>query len=181
MTESIVITSAKTEDLHENTRLAITQLCIAAHQEEDFKNLFTYILSGGWHFLAYRAEELVSHAMVTTRWLQPEGHPLLKTAYIDAVSTLPRYQGLGYGSGLMRQLAIDIDREYDVACLETERETFYERLGWQTWRGLLAGRSEEGLIPTPDQRGIMILQLSQTPTLDLDSGLSIECQAGRIW
>jgi aminoglycoside 2'-N-acetyltransferase I len=118
---------------------------------------------------------------VTTRWLQPEGHPLLKTAYIDAVSTLPRYQGLGYGSGLMRQLAIDIDREYDVACLETERETFYERLGWQTWRGLLAGRSEEGLIPTPDQRGIMILQLSETPTLDLDSGLSIECQAGRIW
>ena len=32
-----------------------------------------------------------------------------------------------------------------------------------------------------EQRGIMILQLSQTPRLDLDSLLTIECQTGRIW
>ncbi len=81
----------------------------------------------------------------------------------------------------MRQLARDIDHEYVIACLETDRETFYERLGWQTWRGPLAGRSEQGLIPTPEQRGIMVLTLSQTPPLDLDSALSIECQTGRIW
>lgn len=181
MTESIFITSVKTEDLNANTRAEIIQLCIAAHQEEDFKNLFTYIPSGGWHFLANHAGELVSHAVVTTRWLQPEGQPLLKTAYIDAVATLPAYQRLGYASALMRQLASDIDREYVIACLETERESFYKRLSWQTWRGQLAGRSEQGLIPTPEQHGIMVLLLSQSPTLDLDSVLSIECQTGRIW
>lgn len=180
MTESIIVTSAITEDLSATTRTEIIQVCIAGHQEEDFKNLFAYIPSGGWHFLVYRGDELVSHAVVTTRWLQPEGLPLLKTAYIDAVSTLPTYQGLGYGSALMRQLANDINSEYVIACLETERETFYERLGWQTWRGLLAGRSEEGLIPTPDQRGVMVLRLSQTPPLDFDSALSIECQGERI-
>lgn len=81
----------------------------------------------------------------------------------------------------MRKLAGDIDREYAIACLETDRETFYERLGWQTWRGSLAGRSENGLIPTPEQGGIMVLQLSQTPPLDLDSTLTIESQGGRIW
>ncbi len=181
MTETLQIISAHTEDLSSATRAAIIQLCIAAHQEEDFKNLFSYMPSGGWHFLAYRAQELVSHALVTRRWLQPEGLPLLKTAYIDAVATLPAYHGDGYGSALMRQLAIDIDREFDIACLETERETFYERLGWETWRGSLAGRSEQGLLPTPNQRGIMILKLSQTPVLDLDSALSIECLANRIW
>ena len=181
MPEAIIITSTQTEDLSDATRAAIIQVCVAAHQEEDFKNLFSYVPAGGWHFLAYHDKQLVSHALVTTRWLQPECQPLLKTAYIDAVATLPAYQGLGYGSALMRQLASDIDREYVIACLETDRETFYERLGWQTWRGPLAGRSEQGLIPTPDQCGVMVLQLSQTPLLNLDSALTIECQTERIW
>ena len=175
------IKSTRTEDLDETARASVVRVCIAAHQEEDFKNLFNYVTSGGWHFLAYHENELVSHALVTTRWLQPEGQPLLKTAYIDAVATLPAYQGQGYGSALMRQLASDIDNEYVIACLETDKIGFYERLGWQTWRGPLAGRSEAGLIPTPDQSGVMILRLSKTPALKLDSALSIECQTERIW
>jgi aminoglycoside 2'-N-acetyltransferase I len=181
MTEPNRIKSAKTEDLNAAIRTLIIQVCIAAHQEEDFKNLFSYVPSGGLHFLAYRDEQLVSHALVTTRWLQPEGLPPLKTAYVDAVATLPSYQGHGYGSALMRHLASEIDREYVIACLETERITFYERLGWQTWRGPLGGRSAQGLIPTPEQNGIMILRLSQTPALNLDSALSIEIQNERIW
>jgi len=178
---TIFLTSHRTEDLDKATRAEIIQVCIEAHQEEDFKNLFTYVPSGGWHFLAYRGEQLVSHAVVTTRWLQPEGQPELKTAYIDAVATLPAVQGEGYASALLRQMAKDIDSEYIIACLETERITFYERLGWEVWRGPLAGRSKDGLIPTPDQTGIMILRLSQTPPLDLNRGLTIECQDERIW
>jgi aminoglycoside 2'-N-acetyltransferase I len=180
MTKSIIVTSARTENLSAATRASIIQVCIAAHQEEDFKHLFSYIPSGGLHFLAYWETELVSHAVVTTRWLQPEGQPLLRTAYVDAVATLPMYHGQGYGSVVMRQLAREID-DYAIACLETERPSFYERLGWETWRGPLAGRSEQGLIPTPDQRGIMVLRLPQTPMLDLDRALTIECQAERIW
>jgi aminoglycoside 2'-N-acetyltransferase I len=179
--ESIVITSAQTGELKEPVRKAIIELCVEAHQEQDFRNLFTYVPSGGWHFLAYHNELLVSHAMVTTRWLQTEDLLLLKTAYIDAVATLPAHQGQGYGSALMQQLASEIDREYVIACLETDRETFYERLGWQTWRGPLAGRGDHDLIPTPEQHGVMVLRLSQTPTLDFDSMLTIECQTGRIW
>ena len=181
MPESIHLKSAKTEDLNASIRASIIQLCIAAHQEEDFKNLFAYVPSGGCHFLAYRDQQLVSHALVTTRWLQPEGQPVLKTAYIDAVATLPAYQGRGYGSALMRQLASEIEHDYVIACLETERPDFYERLGWEIWRGPLAGRNDQGLIPTPEQRGIMILRLSKTPSLDLNLGLIIECQTGRIW
>lgn len=179
--EDIVITSARTEELKEPIRKAIIELCVEAHQEQDFRNLFTYVPSGGWHFLAYHNELLVSHAMVTTRWLQTEDLLLLKTGYIDAVATLPAYQGQGLGSALMQQLASEIDPEYVIACLETDRETFYERLGWQTWRGPLAGRGEHGMIPTPEQHGVMVLRLSQTPTLDFDSMLTIECQSGRIW
>lgn len=181
MNKSIPVTSTRTEDLDQKIRAQIVELCVAAHQQEDFRNLFSYVPSGGWHFLAYHGDELVSHAMVTTRWLQPEGHQLLKTAYIDAVSSLPAYQGRGYGSAVMRRLAEEIDNEYIIACLETDREGFYARLGWEIWRGPLAGRGEQGLVPTPDQRGIMVLRLSKTPLIDLDSLLTIECQSGRIW
>lgn len=181
MTESTKVRFFITEELDADTRNAIVNLCIVAHQEEDFKNLFSYVPSGGWHFLAFQGEQLVSHAMVTTRWLQPEGHPLLKTAYIDAVATLPDAQGRGHGSTLMRHLASRIDVKYVIGCLETDRVEFYERLGWEVWRGPLAGRSEQGLIPTLEQKGIMILRLSQTPALNLDSTLTIECQDERIW
>ena len=181
MTEPTDAKSTKTEDLDAGTRMAIIDLCVAAHQEEDFKNLFSYVPAGGLHVLAFQDDRLVSHAMVTTRWLQPEGLPLLKTAYVDAVATLPAYQGRGHGSALMRYLASQIDQEYMIACLETGRVDFYERLGWEVWRGPLAGRSEQGLIPTPEQKGTMILRLSQTPALDLNSMLTIECQGGRIW
>jgi aminoglycoside 2'-N-acetyltransferase I len=181
MTESTHVKFFKTEELDTDTRNAIVNVCVIAHQEEDFKNLFSYVPSGGWHFLAFQGEQLVSHAMVTTRWLQPEGQPLLKTAYVDAVATLPTAQGRGHGSTLMRYLAGKIGDEYVIGCLETDRVEFYERLGWETWRGPLAGRSEQGLIPTPAQKGIMVLRLSQTPALNLDSTLTIECQAERIW
>jgi aminoglycoside 2'-N-acetyltransferase I len=170
---------ARTEDLNPTTRSAIIDVCTAAHQGADFRRLFSYIPTGGRHFLAYCGEELVSHAVVTTRWLQPEGRPLLKTAYVDAVATLPAYQGRGYGTLVMQQLANNI-ADYELACLETDRPVFYARLGWEAWRGLLAGRKEGELTPTPDQEGIMILRLAHTPPLDLDSSLTVEYD-GRIW
>ena len=80
----------------------------------------------------------------------------------------------------MRRLAAEID-DYDIACLQTDKPQFYERLGWEVWRGTLAGRSEHGLIPTPQQRGVMVLRLERTPPLDLETPLTIECQPYRIW
>ena len=70
--DDIILTSARTEELSEHIRIAIIELCVEAHQEQDFRNLFTYVPSGGWHFLAYQDELLVSHALVTTRWLHTE-------------------------------------------------------------------------------------------------------------
>jgi aminoglycoside 2'-N-acetyltransferase I len=149
------VTLTRTEELSSATKNAITQLCIAAHDEPDFQHLFTYITGGGRHCLAYLGAELVSHAVVTTRWLQPENLPVLKTAYVDAVSTLPAYQGRGYGSAVMQHLAEHM-ADYEIAALETDRIGFYERLGWQVWCGALAGRSEDGLVPTPEVTGVMI-------------------------
>ena len=50
-----------------------------------------------------------------------------------------------------------------------------------TERGALAGVNEQGLIPTPDQQGVMILRLRGAPSLDLDGALTVECDGARIW
>lgn len=175
------LVSARTRDLEVATQDAIIQVCLRAHNNPDFQHLFSYLPPEGLHVLAYSGEQLASHAVVTTRWLQPDGKQLLRTAYVDAVSTLPSFQGRGFGSAVMRHLAELIAGDYEIACLETDRVTFYQRLGWQEWRGALAGRSDHGLVPTPDQTGVMILRLPRTPSLDLDTLLTIECQPGRIW
>ena len=180
MSDTVLVAALATEVLTAAQRSSVIDVCIAAHDNEDFRDLFTHIPSGGRHFLAYRGPELVSHAVVTTRWLEPDGGRALRTAYVDAVSTLPMYQGRGYGSAVMDRLAAQIG-DYEIACLQTDRPEFYERLGWEVWRGSLAGRSEHGLIPTPEQRGVMVLRTPRTPPLDLEMQLTIECQSYRIW
>jgi aminoglycoside 2'-N-acetyltransferase I len=176
----LTIRVLRTEELTATQRASVITVCIAAHDNDDFKNLFTYIPEGGRHFLAYRGSELVSHAVVTTRWLQPDGGRLLRTAYVDAVATSPTHQHHGFATAVMRRLASAID-DFEIGCLQTDRMRFYERLGWLTWQGPLAGRSDAGLIPTPDQRGVMVLLLRTTPPLDRYTQLTIERQPSRIW
>ena len=179
MSDSFIVKIIPTEALDKATRNSIIQLCVAAHQEEDFYNLFKYIPSGGRHVLGYVGSDLVSHAVVTTRWLQPESSARLKTAYVDAVATDPSRQGQGHGSGLMKTLAQNIG-DYDIACLETERRSFFASLGWEEWAGELAYQKENEWVPTPDQTGIMILRLPQTSNLDLTRSLAIVFD-GRDW
>ena len=54
MKETIDVRTIRTEDIDGATRSSIIEVCVAAHQEEDFRNLFTYVQSGGLHCLAYR-------------------------------------------------------------------------------------------------------------------------------
>ena len=177
---ALSLCSVRTADLDGATRQAIVRLCTAAH-EEDFGLLFTLLPPDGVHFLGYIDAELVGHAVVTARRMQPEGLPRLRTAYVDAVATAPPHQGQGIGSAVMHALAGGI-AGYEIAGLQTERVSFYARLGWEVWRGPLAGRQPDGsLIPTPAQRGVMILRLPHTPVLNLDGLLTIEHQGVRIW
>jgi aminoglycoside 2'-N-acetyltransferase I len=162
-------------------RQAVIDVCVAAHEEDEFRHMFTkYFSSGARHFLGYDGDTLVSHAVVSTRGVQPEGLSILRTAFVDAVSTLPSRQNQGYGSATMQCLAENIG-DYEIGCLQTDRTSFYGRLGWEEWRGPLGGRSDDGLIPTPDQRGVMVLRLPNTPAIDLAATLTVERQPDRIW
>lgn len=180
MNSPVTVLVAPTESLSDVLRADIIAVCIAAHNEPEFTHLFTWVPTGGLHVVAQRDGRVHGHAMVTARRVQPAGLPELNTAYVDAVSVSPQQQGHGIGSAVMRALAQAIT-SFDIACLETDRPGFYERLDWQVWRGPKAGRGPDGLIMTPAEQTVMILKLDRTPVLDLDSLLTIECQPGRIW
>jgi len=175
---NITIDTRRTKDINAAERSTIVSLCTEAHQV-DFGLLFSFLPPDGLHILAYDELQLVGHAVVTTRWLQPDNLRLLKTAYVDAVTTHPAHQRKGIGGSVMRHLA-SVIQDYELACLETERVSFYARLGWEEWRGPLSGRKGTELIPTPDQKGIMILRLTHTPQLDMLGSLTVQYD-GRIW
>jgi len=104
----------------------------------------------------------------------------VKTAFVDAAATVPEHQGTGAGSAVMRRLVTEV-HDCEIACLQADEPGSYERLGWETWRGDLAGRGPDGSVPTPEQRGVMVHRLAPTPVLDLGARLTIESQPDRIW
>lgn len=176
----LALSTSKASELDGGARWAVIRVCVAAHGESDFENLFSYLPPDALHVLAYLGDDLVGHAVVSTRWLQPSHLPLLRTAYVDAVATSPHRRGRGIGSAVMQHLEAVVGH-YDVACLETERPAFYERLGWEEWRGPAGGVVRRGTDPDARADGVMVLRLSRTPQLDLDSLLTIEASPARIW
>jgi aminoglycoside 2'-N-acetyltransferase I len=124
-------------------------------------------------------DRIVSVAMWCDRWLQPEGMPLLHTAYIEGVATDPAYRGRGIASAVMRRIADEI-RDYDLGALGPALPTWYASLGWEMWRGPMFVRMDAGLDPTPGCE-VMILRLPNTPPLDLDAALSCEWRPLEVW
>lgn len=120
---AIRLTTLRTALLDATARDAVVQLCVDAHGLDDFRNLFSLLPPDGLHILASGTFGLIGHAVVTTRQLQVDDGPLLRTAYVDAVSVLPSLQGQGVGRAVMTHLSGQIG-DYDIACLETDKPGF---------------------------------------------------------
>ncbi len=104
---------------------------------------------------------------------------MLRTAYVEAVATGQEYQGRGFATAVMKGVAAWTG-DYDLGALSPFDVAYYERLGWELWRGPLAIRTGNGLLPTPDEEA-MILRLAGTPNLDLSSRLTAEWRNGELW
>jgi aminoglycoside 2'-N-acetyltransferase I len=164
--------------LSEQELSEIIALCSRAYEADYMPFYRTF--SAPTHLLARFEGTPISHALWVTRWLQPAGLPLLRTAYVEAVATEPAYRGRGFATALMRRLADEIQGGYELGGLSPADRGLYFALGWQLWRGPLFVRTTEGLVPTPGERA-MILRLSKTPPLDLDAPLSVEWREGEVW
>ena len=136
-------------------------------------------IGSGEHLLGLRNGTLVSHLMWVTRWLQAAGMQPLRTAYVELVATAPHARGHGYATLLVQEFPRLVP-DFSLAALSPSRDGLYARLGWQYWRGPLAVRHQKTLVPTPEER-IMVLRLPGTPRLDDREMLSVEWRPGEVW
>lgn len=168
----------KGQTLSGDERNTIIDLCSRAF-EEDLYTLFK-TFSEATHVLGYQAQTLISHALWVTRWLQVDTNRTLRTAYVEAVATEKAYRGRGYGTAIMKRVAEEI-QAYELGALSPFSVAYYERLGWELWRGPLYIRTEAGLVRTPGDENVMVLRLQNTPALDLYAPLSAEWREGELW
>ena len=163
----------------ETLRKEIVSLCNRAY-EQNMETLFETFVDAT-HILGYYNDLLVCHALWVTRHLQVGTNPILHTAYIEAVATETNFRNRGFASAIMKY-AIGEIHDYELGALSPFRVEYYERLGWERWRGPLFIRTKEGnLMPSLDGEEVMIYRLPKTPILDLNAPLSAEWREGELW
>lgn len=173
-----------TEELDPALHADLTALCATAFDEPP-ERVWGHI-GAGIHVIAFDAGRPVSHAMVVDRriWLGHEPDQALDVGYVENVATWPELQGRGHGSRVMRQVNRLLAAEYALGALATSSHGFYERLGWEAWRGPTFVRMLDGerIRSAAEDGHVMILRTPRTPgDLDLDGGIAIEWRAVEPW
>ncbi len=136
---------------------------------------------GGWHAVAIDVQRVVAHASVILRELEV-GDRTLAAGYVEAVGTESAARGEGHGTRAMIEIAKIIRRDFELGALSTGTPEFYERLGWERWRGPTFVRSAVGPTRTADDdEGIMVLRFGASASIDLAASISCEERKGDDW
>jgi aminoglycoside 2'-N-acetyltransferase I len=139
---------------------------------------------GGTHVLALEGDEVVAHGAVVPRWLVA-GERGLRSGYVEGVATREDRRGRGLGTMVMREVGRVVAEEgYELGALADGSRIpgFYQRLGWETWRGPTFVAAPEGTERTAeDDGGILVLRTPASPELDLGDPLVCDWRAGDVW
>jgi GNAT superfamily N-acetyltransferase len=138
----LLVETARTFALSREARAEITTACNAAFGQ-DFDALFSLLPPDGLHFLGRSEGKLVAHLVVTDRSLRFGKGRWLRSAYIDAVATLPDCRAKGYAGELLERAAALCGTSHDLLALSAGRENLYRRHGFATWRGPLFLENED--------------------------------------
>jgi aminoglycoside 2'-N-acetyltransferase I len=159
-------------------RRAVVELCSRAYEKDVGTILDTFL--DATHLIGYYENSFVCHALWVSRYLHAGTNPMMRTAYVEAVATAAEYRKRGFASAIMKHLIGEI-QDYDMAALSPAGAAFYERLGWELWRGPLFIRKNDNLISSIDDEEVMIFRLPKTPVLDIHAPLSAEWREGELW
>ena len=161
--------------------LAAIKALLETTFDEPFVEDWNHAL-GGVHFLVEEAGEPIAHTSVVERTLESNGR-VLRTGYVEAVATRPDRQRAGLGTAVIEAATAHIRETFELGALGTGEFAFYERFGWERWRGPTGVRTENGLIRTLDEDGfVMILRTQASPAdLDVDSLLTCDWRSGDVW
>lgn len=136
---------------------------------------------GGLHVWTSGGAGLLSHAALVERTLSCGGHAL-RVGYVEAVATAAEHRRRGHGSRVMTAITELIRERYPMGALSTASPGFYQRLGWERWRGPTFVVTREGRQRTlGDDGGIMILRTRRSPDLDVDDDIVCDWRPGDVW
>ncbi len=137
---------------------------------------------GGMHAFVERDGVMVAHGSVVARRLTI-GARHLAAGYVEAVAVLPELQGTGLGSAVMRCLAATMIGGFELGALATGEWPFYERLGWERWRGPTWVRLADGTLERSEGEddSVMILRLPDSPTIDPAAPIICDTRPGDAW
>ena len=136
---------------------------------------------GGHHIIAADEGVLLAHAAVVPRTLEVGGTPMA-TGYVEGVATRRSTQRRGYASRVMAESATLIRSHYEMGALSTGRHYFYQRLGWERWRGPTFVRTQDGLLRSEeDDDGLMVLRFGPSAEVDVRAAISCEERPGDDW
>ena len=174
------VQSALTSELAPETLDAIHRLVLLGFDgdfpEEDWEHTV-----GGRHFFITADDEVVSHASVVPRILEAGGHSF-RTGYVEGVATHPEHRGQGFGSAVVKAASDHIRAAYEFGGLGSDLFSFYERAGWERWRGPTFVRRPDGLFHTEEEDGfVMVLRFGPSTTLDLTAPISCDDRSGDVW
>jgi aminoglycoside 2'-N-acetyltransferase I len=177
MTQPVEV--GRTAELSVSRLAAVRALLLDAFDgeftEEDWQHTI-----GGWHVIV-GDEQPLAHAAVVPRVLEV-GAAALRTGYVEAVATAPARQREGLGARAMREVDRLLRSEFELGALSTSEHGFYERSGWERWRGPTFVRHGDTRRRTADEDdGIMVLRFGATLSLDLGQPICCERREGDDW
>jgi aminoglycoside 2'-N-acetyltransferase I len=136
---------------------------------------------GGVHFFVEEDRHLLAHASVVERRLEV-ADTKLRAGYVEAVATRPDRRATGLSTVVVQAATDHIRASYELGGLCTGHNAFFERLGWETWRGPTFVRTDTGLVRTADEDGnVMILRTPTTPHIDPTDAISCDWRPGDVW
>ena len=149
--------------------------------DEDFSEDDWEHALGGWHVVAFDDWGVMAHAAVVPRVIEVAGRAF-RTGYVEAVATDPVRQREGLGSSVMAEVAEVVRGQFEMGALSTSSDGFYDRLGWERWRGPTYVRRGSELVRTEDEDdGVLVLRFGPSKDIDLATAISCEARSGDDW
>jgi aminoglycoside 2'-N-acetyltransferase I len=177
----VTLDESPSTTLANDRRWQIRQLLDAAFDDGFSDDDWAHALGGVHVWVADDAGQVISHGALVERTLVCSGH-VLDVGYVEAVATLPSEQRRGHGAHVMRRLGQLIQERCALGVLSTGEQAFYERFGWEKWRGPTFVDGPRGRERTADDDGgVMILRTARTPSLDLDGAIVCDWRRGDVW
>jgi aminoglycoside 2'-N-acetyltransferase I len=138
---------------------------------------------GGTHVLVVDGGEPVAHGAVVPRVLVAGGREI-HTEYVEGVATRGDRRGQGLATAVMRVAGRVVRDGYELGALAdgTGIPGFYQRLGWETWRGPTFVAGPDGPVRTAEDDGsVLVLRTPATAGLEPTGALVCDWRAGDAW